>query len=372
MLCRLKKTFLLFAIIFIILAENGCKTIAYSSLRNGQGIKPESSEKQRRADSIAQTFFKIQRPGNGLWQRAGWWNSANILEAFIDYSRLNHLNAKPFLNNIYRKNVHLRRGHFITQHAFDDNEWWALAWLKAYDLTGEKLYLHTAQRIFKDMIKRSWDETCGGGVRWAADGEYKNAVTNELFMEFSARLALESKDSSQKAYYLNWALKDWAWMTNSGMINNDFMINDGLNQNCENNNGITWTYNQGVILGALKDIYMLNCDSAYLKLAKTLAYASMHNLSNKKGILTEPGGTQPGADKNQFKGIYIRYLAMLNIVLKDETIKKFILLNADYAWQHARSADNFIDFDWNGPYKDWSGSAQGSALDLMNAALMQE
>ena len=325
-----------------------------------------------RATQTAEKLMALQNSTSHLWQKAGWWNSANIMEAMIDF---NHLANKSFarnLDDIYNKNINRNKGNFISANAFDDNAWWALAWLKAYDMTQDGRYLLTAQTIFQDMITRSWDTVCGGGVRWAFGGTYKNAVTNELFIELAARLAIETADSTKKAYYLNWALKDWAWFKNSGMINSDYMINDGLNHNCANNNGITWTYNQGVILGALKDLYLLTYDHAYLQEAKKLAYASMAKNSNNNGILTEPGGPDGGGDRNQFKGIYMRYLALLNAVLHDTAIKKFILLNADYAWQHAQSAEGFFDFNWSGPYNMYSGSAQGSALDLMNAAWMQQ
>lgn len=325
-----------------------------------------------RAAATAEKLLSIENSTNHLWQRAGWWNSANILEALIDYHHLTGKNFAKQLDVIYNKNINRGKGDFITANAFDDNAWWALAWLKAYDMTQNTRYLSTAEAIFQDMVKRSWDTVCGGGVRWAYGGMYKNAVTNELFMELAARLALEMTDSVKKATYKEWALKDYAWFEKSGMINDKQMINDGLDHNCHNNRGLCWTYNQGVILGALKDLYLLTSDRSFLEEAKKLAYASMAKNSNNNGILTEPGGTEPGGDKNQFKGIYIRYLAMLNAVLHDNSIKKFINLNADYTWQHARSTDGYFDFNWNGPFNEWSGSAEGSAMDLMNAALMQQ
>jgi predicted alpha-1,6-mannanase (GH76 family) len=325
-----------------------------------------------RAAATAEKLMAIQNNSSHLWQRAGWWNGANIMEAWIDYNKLAGKNCVKYLDAIYTKNINRNKGNFITANAFDDNAWWALAWLKAYDLTQDARYLGTAEIIFQDMATRSWDTICGGGVRWAFGGAYKNAVTNELFMELAARLALEQSDSVKKDFYLKWALKEWKWFNASGMINKDNMINDGLTHACVNNNGITWTYNQGVILGALKTLYLLTSDNEYLKQARILAFASMAKSTNNNGILTEPGGNTGGGDRNQFKGIYIRYLALLNGVLHDADIKKFILLNANYTWQHAQSNDGFFDFNWSGPYTDWSGSAQGSALDLMNAALMQE
>ncbi len=343
--------------------------LKHQPLRFAQGATDKNLD---RATITAERLMALQNASNHLWQKAGWWNSANIMEAMIDYNHLAGKSCAKYLDAIYTKNVNHGKGNFITANAFDDNAWWALAWLKAYDMTQDNRYLSTAELIFQDMVARSWDTVCGGGVRWAFGGAYKNAVTNELFIELAARLALESADSVKKVNYRNWALKDWEWLKNSGMINEADMINDGLNHACANNQGIMWTYNQGVILGALKTLYLLTSDNTYLQEAKKLAYASMAKNSNNNGILTEPGGAEGGGDRNQFKGIYIRYLALLNGVLHDAAVKKFILLNANYAWQHARSADGLFDFNWSGPYTEWSGSAQGSALDLMNAAMMQE
>lgn len=356
--------------VFICLLMAGCKSQAF--LNHCHYTEPQKSgnENMDRAIAVEHNLLTAQNSAS-LWERAGWWNSANILEALIDFNRITHTDFTQCLDNIYRKNVYWYRGHFIMGHSFDDNEWWGLVWLKAYDMTGDKRYLRVSKGIFDDMVKRAWDDKCGGGVRWAGLIWYKNAITNELFMQLAARLALEPADPAKKNYYLQWAVKDWNWIKNSGMINNEQMINDGLNDKCVNNRGATWTYNQGVILGGLKDLFLLTGDSTYIKEAKTLAYASMKHLSNKQGVLTDPGDNKPNHDKNQFKGIYIRYLAMLNVQMKDKAIKDFILYNANYTWQHARNDENWVDFYWNGPYLDWSCSSQGSALDLMNAALMQ-
>ena len=357
-------------IVALVCGLSACKENAFINHCDYTIPQAGDNEKLNRAIAVEKNLLQVQNI-HSLWKRGGWWNSANILEALVDFNRITHQDFKKCLNNIYVKNVHVFRGHFIMGHSFDDNEWWGLVWLKAYDMTGDKRYLRVAKGIFNDMVNRAWDGKCDGGIRWANDIWYKNAITNELFMELAARLALEPADSAQRGYYLQWAVKDWNWIKNSGMINKEQMINDGLNDKCVNNKGATWSYNQGVILGGLKDLYLLTGDSAYMKEVRALAYASMKHLANKDGILTDPGDKKPGGDKNQFKGIYVRYLAILNLQLKDSNIKDFILTNADYTWQHARNADNWIDFYWSGPYADWSSSAQGSAMDLMNAALMQ-
>ena len=71
---------------------------------------------------------------------------------------------------------------------YDDEGWWALAWIDAYDLTHEKRYLAMSQSIFDDMAG-GWDEACCGGIWWSKDRKYKNEIANELFLSVAAHLA---------------------------------------------------------------------------------------------------------------------------------------------------------------------------------------
>lgn len=65
---------------------------------------------------------------------------------------------------------------------FDDELWWGLGWLKAYNLTQNASYLERSEAIFGDVATRAWNESsCGGGVCWQAanpkdemHGCYKN------------------------------------------------------------------------------------------------------------------------------------------------------------------------------------------------------
>ena len=126
------------------------------------------------------------RPSRGLWQGAGWWQSANALTAVIRYAQATGDPAGPAVaQTTFRRAPRWRRG--FCNKFFDDNAWWALAWVAAHDLTGEERYLHAAERNFARNVA-GWDGTCGGGLWWNTDRKYKNAITNELFLSLAARL----------------------------------------------------------------------------------------------------------------------------------------------------------------------------------------
>ncbi len=160
----------------------------------------------------------------------------------------------------------------------------------------------------------NWNGTCGGGVRWNTNGNYKNAVTNELFLQLTA--ALHNRIPGDTAY-LQRARDEWNWFRNSGMVNTDHLVNDGLNDACANNGQPTWTYNQGVILGGLTELYRATGDATLLTTARTLADASTTRLTSG-GVLREPGEDDScTSDGASFKGAYARGLGRLNAQLPD-------------------------------------------------------
>jgi predicted alpha-1,6-mannanase (GH76 family) len=151
---------------------------------------------------------------------------------------------------------------------YDDEGWWALAWIKAYDLTSDKKYLTAAETICRNMYgsnNSGWDGVCSGGIYWQKNHEgpdnapsYKNSIANELFLAVSAALYVRLKDET----YLKWANDEWTWFQKSGLINNKHLVNDsfgrssGSSWSCTNDQSTAvWTYNQGVILGGLCELY---------------------------------------------------------------------------------------------------------------------
>jgi len=303
---------------------------------------------------------------NGLFNTTGWWNSANALGSVIDYSRRTGTTTYTSdIANTFDKNA---SSNFLNYY-YDDEGWWALTWVNAYDLTGDTRYLDMAKTIFQDMTT-GWDSTCGGGVWWSKARSYKNAIPNELFLTLAARLHQRTHGDSGSGSYIDWANKEWTWFKNSGMINSSNLINDGLDSSCKNNNGTTWTYNQGVILGGLSDLYKITGNPAYLMQAEAIADAATHTLVNANGILVEPceaGGC--GGDGPQFKGIFMRNLYYLFETSHKVQYLQFILNNVNSIWNNDRNASAQFGLHWAGPFDSADAARQSSAMDAVNAAI---
>lgn len=319
---------------------------------------------RNRADAGMKALQGFYNLSTGLWNTTGWWNSANALETTIDYCRFtNTLTYRGNLFNTFEKN---KSKNFLNEF-YDDEGWWALTWIKAYDLTGEARYLAMAKTIFNDM-KGGWDATCGGGIWWSKQRNYKNAIANELFLAIAARLHLRTPNDTGSGSYLDWAQKEWSWFKKSGMINRENLVNDGLNSACQNNGQTTWTYNQGVILGGLVDLFKGTNDASLLTQAQAIADAAIRNLA-PNGILREPCEPDCGADGPQFKGIFIRNLIDLQQATQKETYKAFILQNADSIWSQCRNDANQFGLCWADKFDRADAARHSAAMDALNAAL---
>ena len=199
--------------------------------------------------------------------------------------------------------------------------------------------------------------------------QYVNAIANELFISVAASLA--NRMLFNKSYYLGWASKGWDWFSNSGLINEGNLINDGLDlATCQNNQYTTWTYNQGVILGGLVELSKALGDDTYLEPAISIATATMKTMSGTDGILREPCEPNCGDNGSQFKGIFMRNLQYLQEASPSFEFESFIQANAMSIWESNRGDDDMLGLMWAGPYDNAGNAAtQSSALEALIAAV---
>jgi predicted alpha-1,6-mannanase (GH76 family) len=326
---------------------------------------------QARAAAAAAALQRWYVPQTGLWKSTGWWNAASALTALVGYAALTRDGGPAAVAATTFLRARRRHPDFVNAF-FDDNGWWGLAWVAAYDLTAEPAYLDAARTIFARTLA-GWDDVCGGGLWWNTKRAYKNAITTELFITLAAQL--HDRTLHQRARgdqdYLSWALRGWEWLLGRALIGPDGLVNDGLNARCGNNGGTAWTYNQGVILGGLAALYDSTGDRAYLRHGESIADAALRGLTDQTGILTEPcelSADGCDGDGSQFKGIFARYLHAFYQRSGNRAYRDFLLRNADSVWANARNAENQLGLRWAGPFDRADASRQSSALEVLIAA----
>ncbi|KAI1207898.1 glycoside hydrolase [Annulohypoxylon truncatum] len=245
--------------------------------------------------------------------------------------------------------------------------------LSMYELTGNEMYLDIAKEDEAYMWSYWNTTTCNGGLIWNIPTlSYHNAISNELFLELTAKLHNLIPNDTE---YLNHAMKEWEWFAASGMVNPEGLVNDGLTEDtaCINNGATTWTYNQGVVLGGLVELYKATGETSYLVSARSIADAATNStLLIQDGVVTEPCSSETDCEPNgtNFKGIFIRELAKLNAVLDDHPYADLIAQNAEVAYNNARNASDFYGFLWMGPFDTVTIGTQEAAVQLLTAAYL--
>lgn len=361
-------------------------------------------ENARRATvTLQETWYN----GNsGLYNSTGWWNSANAITTLADMSsvdpdvldRTTEQIFKNSFNQAQKENLGVLKVNATYEcdaieddcptdtpklysskgwlnGYYDDEAWWALAWITVWDNTKDDVYLEAASDIFEDMVSTGANASCGG-IWWNKDHTAVNSIANTLFISVAAHLANRKPNG---AYYLAWAKKQWAWFLNSGLINSDNNINDGLDlATCKNNNDTIWTYNQGVILGAAVELDKADPSSGqYIPKAQSIANAALSNsqLVDSNGVLHDINEPNLGSSGPNFKGIFVRNLGILNQKVRDSNYETFIQKQADSIWASARGDNDQLGPVWSGPtYADLTNAAtHSSAMDaLVAASTLQE
>lgn len=413
------------------------------------------------------TCVNTSAPGGNCW----WW-SANELNALIDYSWQERAvtgsamfpGSARYLSDIADTFAEYDpspcatcTGLFTNDGYFDDAGWWGLTWLNAYNLTKDSDYLDLAESILTWINAKGWNSTCDGGV-WQDEktGATKDAIANELYFELAARLYR----STNTPAYLSDATAEWDWFKSSLIVevpedgnvtvataadlanpNARLLVADHVVSSkpasspagpimtpplCPPAGGTQkWSYNQGVILGALHDMYKLNDDASYLTPAQAIANTVEADVQTTKdqapgpysnpalidtgGTLSDPcdallsPGDWPddcdvtGQEINgqtvnnsflQYKGVFVRNLACLS---QDGTgspsYQAFLTATASTVFSDDQDPTsdfgtgqqdlNEFGYLWDNNGNAWPGTetselneaTQGSALDALVAGM---
>jgi hypothetical protein len=319
----------------------------------------------RRTAAATALLMRYDR-GTGLFDTSGWWTSANALTAVINNIQRSGMHSYQYaIASTYDKQINAALGQFRNEY-LDDTGWWGLAWVAAYDVTGDSRYLNTA-RADADYMFSYWDTRCGGGVYWRTDKTVKNAIPNSLYIQLNASL---SQRIAGDTVYRQRAQAGWSWFQSTGMLNSSNLVNDGINlSTCKNNGDVTWTYNQGVLMNALVQLNKLTGDANALATARKIGDAmTTSTYLSPNGILHEPNEPDTcSGDGASFKGAAIRGLGVLNSATGG-AYNTYLQRNADSAYTKDRDSIDSYGFHWAGPFAGTNHSCQHSAVDLLNAA----
>jgi len=308
------------------------------------------------------------------WWPSSWWNSAVAVTAVADtrahefdaaLARTFDVNRAPFAAG--QRSSDPIDGDFVSR-AIDDSAWWGLAWVAAYDSTHDSRYLAEAVKI-ASYVNGFWDTgSCGGGVWWNRERTYKNAVTIGLYLRLAASLHTRTPGDTVWGQRARTA---GDWYLSSGLINSSGLVNDGLTAGCANNGQTVWTYNQGLGIGGLVELWRATGVQTYLDAARRLADAAVARLS-PGGVLTEScdvGTNSCDDNQKQFKGIFMRYFGELATVTGSATYRTYVQQQADTLWASDRDPLDRIGQRWAGTTPnpvDWR--TQASGLEALVAA----
>jgi uncharacterized protein YyaL (SSP411 family) len=132
-----------------------------------------------RAEAALTTLQSWYNESTGIWNTCGWWNGANCMTVLADLALVDDSesvnntakevfantftvgpNSNPYpdrSNGSYYETAVKRSASSVDASlwldgSYDDDAWWALAWIAAYDVTGKQDYLDVAIGIFDHLV----------------------------------------------------------------------------------------------------------------------------------------------------------------------------------------------------------------------------
>lgn len=225
---------------------------------------------------------------------------------------------------------------------YDDAVWTLLPMLRAYQSTGDTKFLNPARDEWNYVYDHGHDDVLGGGIYWEAGEPLKSANTNGGMVISGYQLADITGDSTYATKAKG--LADW-------MIGHLFVPSTGQVYNQQNLDGTVqrndWSYNYGVFIGAMGQVYKHTGDATYLDRGiKAIEYVrnydparkntapGMYNLSKPSGVLSDESNDINSAE---FKQDFIRYVSRFVADNGLTTYVPWLQLNANLAWNNRRT-----------------------------------
>ncbi|WP_372662268.1 glycoside hydrolase family 76 protein [Cohnella sp.] len=298
-----------------------------------------------------------------------WW-MAHAVEALVDgLDRTGDSFYTARLRRIHQSLL-ARNGGVWPNNLYDDMEWMAIAWLRAYHVTGDEVYKKTVHVLWED-IKTGWNDHMGGGIAWQKTQlDYKNTPANAPAVILAVRLYTAFGNHED----LEWAKTIYDWQKRTLVDPLSGFVWDGVNRLQDGMIDKDWkyTYCQGVFIGAAIELHRVTEEQVYLADAERTWNAAVEELTESGKGLFPPEGT---GDGGLFKGILARYAGMLARAIEDSgAIREVLFSNAKSLWETGRSEERALFGEaWNVPPNGQVElSTQLSGVILIEAAALLE
>ena len=277
-------------------------------------------------------------------QPTGYWTFAQALDAVLD-AAARHPGGSfaGWIETLYLA----QEARGWQSNFFDDQNWMALALLRAHEMTGDARYLERARVLALEVVG-AWDQTCcgdrPGGVWWDRAHTQKATAVNAGAALTAARMAMATGDQA----WLEQARRIYRYWRDEMVDPDSHQVYDHIESD---GSVVKWrfTYNEGLMIGAAVAMWQATGEAGYLDDAHAIAsYLVYQEVAPTPlgDILVESGACS--GDCRQFKGIAYRYLAELERVASDGPRYRAVLDASAYSlWEIARDPDtNMFGVDW--------------------------
>jgi hypothetical protein len=208
---------------------------------------------------------------------------------------------------------------------FDDNGWFEIAFLDAYQATGDDRFLQDAEIAYNYIAQNGWNAN-GGGFWW--ETLHRHITAEPLVTEIDTGLRLYEITKQQS--YLTDSERWLAW-ANANSWNAGEQV---YQRNATD--PTTLDYFQGPMIGADLELCKIQDVKGPCTAAESLAAASVATFG------TDLDWT-PAAD-----ALYLRYMLQLYAADHNREWYDLALRNAENALHHARSKDGLYFHHWGG------------------------
>ena len=302
--------------------------------------------------------FASATPHDG--NAAGYWIYAQAYDAVLDcVQRTGGKEYPKWVDAIYAA----QNARGWQRDFFDDENWMALALIRAYDVTHDGKYLARAEALFADIDQNGRTST---GIWWNRQHTQKATASNFGPAITAARLnertGKASYEAAAKAIYDTW----YATMVDAKTAR----VADHRNAN-GTVDWSKWTYDTGLAIGASIELANVTHDATYLSRAHAFASYLIHEqvAPSTYGNVLDDGKCT--GDCHAFKGIAFRFLTKLYVLDRSHTEYLDVLKASVRAiWYEARSTKtNVFSPSWTGPAQaSTSLAADASAVMSLNLA----